>query len=100
MGGGRNLDIEKEKTAVFDLNLKIQDELDRLLRNVILPNHKVKIEHRWTGILGLGKKKTSLIKQVSEGVYCGVRLGGMGIAIGCDVGAQLAELTKKKGVPK
>jgi gamma-glutamylputrescine oxidase len=100
LGGGRNLDIEKEKTTVFDLNLKIQDLLDRLLRNVILPNHKVKIEHRWTGILGLGKKKTSLIKQVSERVYCGVRLGGMGIAIGCDVGAQLAELTKKKGLPK
>ena len=96
LGGGRNLAIEEEKTTSFALNEKIQDELERLLRETILPQKAIKIDHRWTGILGLGKKKTSLIKQLSERVYCGVRLGGMGVAIGCDVGVQLAQLTKTR----
>lgn len=94
LGGGRNLDFEKEKTAHFALNTKIQDQLDRLLQEVILHKHNYTIEQRWTGILGLGKKKKSIIKQVSEDVYCGIRLGGMGIAIGCHVGYQMADLAK------
>ena len=57
LGGGRNLAIEEEKTTSFALNEKIQDELERLLRETILPQHAIRIDHRWTGILGLGKKK-------------------------------------------
>jgi len=32
------------------------------------------------------------LKQISENVVCGVRLGGMGVAIGSLVGRELAEL--------
>lgn len=94
-GGGRNLDFEKEETSSFELNTKIQDKLEYLLQEIILHNQNFTIEHRWTGILGLGKKKKSIIKQVTEDVYCGIRLGGMGIAIGCNVGYQMADLVKK-----
>ena len=94
-GGGRNLDFEKEETTSFELNTKIQDKLEHLLQEVILHNQNFTIEQRWTGILGLGKKKKSIIKQVTEDVYCGIRLGGMGIAIGCNVGYQMADLVKK-----
>ena len=95
LGGGRNLDFETEETAVFALNAKIQNQLEQLLRESILPNQEIAIAHRWTGILGMGKKKTSLIKAISDHVFCGVRLGGMGIAIGCSVGFQLAALVKE-----
>ena len=32
-----------------------------------------------------------LIKSISDNVFCGVRLGGMGIAIGVSVGQELAD---------
>jgi len=94
LGGGRNLDFEGEQTSEMGLNPKIQKHLEELLRGILLPNQKIDIDYRWSGILGTGQKKTSLIKRISKRVSCGVRLGGMGIAIGCHVGFQLAQLSQ------
>lgn len=88
-GGGRNLDFEKETTTALTLNTKIQNRLDKLLRTVILPNTNFEIEHRWTGIMGVGSEKKPIIRKVSPNVVCAVRMGGMGVAIGSLVG-QLA----------
>ena len=90
-GGGRNLDIKGETTTDFGNTNLIQNELERLLKEVILPNHKFEIEHRWSGIMGMGQTKNPIVKQLSNHVYCGVRLGGMGIAIGSLVGKELAD---------
>ena len=93
LGGGRNLDFNAENTTKFKISDKIQNKLEDLLFNVILPSYNsVEIEHRWTGIMGVSKKKTTITKQVSENVYCGIRLGGMGIAVGTQVGSNLAKL--------
>ena len=70
----------------------IQSKLEGLLKEVILPETNFEIEQRWSGIMGIGKKKIAISKQLSNNVYCGVRLGGMGIAIGTNVGIELAEL--------
>jgi glycine/D-amino acid oxidase-like deaminating enzyme len=91
-GGGRNLDFEGETTTDFGNTTLIQNELERLLREVILPNHKFEIEHRWSGIMGMGSSKNPIVQQLSNHVYCGIRLGGMGIAIGSLVGKELVEL--------
>ena len=91
-GGGRNLDIKGETTTDFGNTNLIQNELERLLKEVILPNHKFEIEHRWSGIMGMGQTKNPIVKQLSNHVYCGVRLGGMGIAIGSLIGKELADL--------
>ncbi len=85
-GGGRNMDFEKETTTDFALNLKIQKKLETLLNTVILPNTKFEIEHRWTGIMGVGNEKRPIIKKISPNVVCAVRMGGMGVAIGSLVG--------------
>lgn len=85
-GGGRNMDFEKETSTSFDLNPKIHKRLDNLLKTVILPNTKFEIEHRWTGIMGVGNEKRPIIKKVSSNVVCAVRMGGMGVAIGSLVG--------------
>lgn len=90
LGGGRNLDFKKEETDSFGLNSKIQNKLESLLKNVILPKNKFEIDQRWSGIMGIGNKKTPIIKLISDKVFCGVRLGGMGIAIGVSVGEELA----------
>ena len=91
-GGGRNLDFKGEETTDMETTTLIQDELERLLKTVILPGTPFEIDQRWTGIMGVGEQKNAIIKQVSAHVYCGVRMGGMGVAIGSLVGKELAEL--------
>lgn len=91
-GGGRNLDFDAEETVEFGQTDLIQNQLEVLLKTMILPNQPVKIDRRWSGIMGVGKQKTPIIKPVSNSVYCGVRLGGMGVALGSLVGEELADL--------
>jgi|TARA_B110000091_G_scaffold192806_1_gene217462 gamma-glutamylputrescine oxidase len=93
-GGGRNLDFKTEATAEFGQTAIIQNELEKILKETILPNTPFEIEHRWSGIMGVGKQKKAIVKQLSNNVFCGVRLGGMGIAIGSLVGKELAELIR------
>jgi len=93
LGGGRNLDFETEETSEFGHTELIQNRLDTMLHEIILPNTDFEIEHRWSGIMGIGNKKRPIVKQLSDNLICGVRLGGMGIAIGSLVGKKLADLT-------
>ena len=92
IGGGRNLDFTTEETSEFGLTSLVQNKLEEILKTAIFPNQEVEIEHRWSGIMGVGNQKKAIVKQISEKVYCGVRLGGMGIAIGSVIGKELAEL--------
>ncbi len=91
-GGGRNLDFKGEETTDFGQTALIQNKLEEILKTTILPNTEVKIEHRWSGIMGVGNQKKAIVKQLSNNVFCGVRLGGMGVAIGSLVGKELSEL--------
>ncbi len=91
-GGGRNLDFKTEETVEFGETQIIQNKLEALLHEMILPNHPVKVERRWSGIMGVGKQKSPIVKQVSDSIFCGVRLGGMGVALGSLVGKELADL--------
>lgn len=92
LGGGRNLDLKGEETTEIGETELIQHKLEELLNSTILPNTKFEIEHRWSGIMGVGNQKKSIVKQLLENVFCGVRLGGMGVAIGSLVGKELADL--------
>ncbi|BCY27614.1 NAD(P)/FAD-dependent oxidoreductase [Flavobacterium okayamense] len=91
-GGGRNLDFEGETTTDLNQTKIIQDSLEQLLKNVILPKYDFEIEHRWSGIMGVGNHKKPIVEQLTENVYCGVRMGGMGVAIGSLIGQELADL--------
>jgi glycine/D-amino acid oxidase-like deaminating enzyme len=92
LGGGRNLDFDTENTTEFAQTEIVQNKLKQLLKEVILPNQKFEIAHSWSGIMGIGNSKNPIVSQLSENVYCGVRLGGMGVAIGSLVGTELADL--------
>ncbi|MDO7172079.1 NAD(P)/FAD-dependent oxidoreductase [Mariniflexile sp. AS56] len=92
LGGGRNLDFKGEETTEFAETEIIQNKLEHLLKTIILPETSFEIEQRWSGIMGVGKQKNTIVKPLSNHVYCGVKLGGMGIAIGSLVGKELAEL--------
>ncbi|WP_445453580.1 NAD(P)/FAD-dependent oxidoreductase [Flavobacterium sp. 25HG05S-40] len=93
-GGGRNLAFEEETTTSLGQTELIQNRLEELLKEVILPHTDFKIAHRWSGIMGLGSTKKPMVEQLSEHVYCGVRLGGMGVAIGSKIGQELADLVQ------
>lgn len=95
LGGARNKDFDGEQTEDIANTDFILNNLKELLYTSILPTKKPKIEHHWAGIMGVGKEKLPLIKQVQNNVFCGVRLGGMGVAMGTEVGEKLAKLIVK-----
>lgn len=92
LGGGRHLDFKGEETTEFTQTKRIQNKLEQLLKTIILPDTPFEIEQRWSGIMGIGKQKKPIVKQLSNNVYCGVRLGGMGVAIGSGIGEELSNL--------
>lgn len=91
-GGGRNLDFEGERTTAFGLTGQIQSRLEELLKNVILPHTTFHIDQRWSGIMGLGPDRMPIVQPVTQRVFCAVRMGGMGVAIGSLVGEEAAEM--------
>ncbi len=66
--------------------------MEEILKTVILPHNNFEIEHRWSGTMGIGNQKNPIVKQLSNHVFCGVRMGGMGVAIGSLIGQELADL--------
>jgi glycine/D-amino acid oxidase-like deaminating enzyme len=91
IGGGRQLHKEQESTDEFGLTENILSQLEKILFEQLLPEDtNAKIDMQWSGILGVGSSRKVIIEQISPRVLCGVRLGGMGIAIGSLIGKQLA----------
>ncbi|MCO4814423.1 MAG: FAD-binding oxidoreductase [Flavobacteriales bacterium] len=92
LGGGRNIDFEGETTTKLENSTKITHRLNQILKDIVLPNTPFELDHQWAGIMAVGKTKKPIIKECLPEIYCGVRLGGMGVAIGSLVGKQLSEL--------
>ncbi|HRG58167.1 MAG TPA: FAD-binding oxidoreductase [Bacteroidia bacterium] len=95
LGGGRNLDFEGERTTEFGNTPLIMSKLKEMLDNMIIPNQVYKIDYEWSGIMAFGENKSPIVKQVSSNIFCAVRLGGMGVAIGSLVGKEAVELMQK-----
>lgn len=91
-GGGRNLDFEGETSTEFELNQTIHQQLLFKLQNEILPGQTFEIDSQWSGIMCVGDQKKPLIRSLNKNVHAGVRMGGMGIAIGSAVGESLSKL--------
>ena len=91
-GGGRNLDFKGEATTEHALTKRIQSKLDELLETMILPGTPYTVDVRWAGTMGVGAKKAPIVKKISGNVYCAVRMGGMGVALGSLTGEEAAEM--------
>ncbi|KAM9972241.1 hypothetical protein ACTFIW_003600 [Dictyostelium discoideum] len=93
-GGGRNLDFKTEATTEFKLNPMILNKLYQLLQEHIIPNTKFTVNTVWCGIMAFGKDKKPIIEFLngSKNVVLGVRMGGMGVAIGSLVGKLLSNM--------
>ena len=89
LGGGRNMDEKTETTDEFGNTELIQHYLKDILET-IYPGASEQIEHWWSGILGVGNSKYPIVQWLDDHLLVGVRLGGMGVAIGSHLGEKLA----------
>ncbi len=92
LGGGRNLAIDAEATTDMALTDTIQSALERLLHETILPGREVRVEHRWSGVMGFAADKQPIVRMLSDHVALGFGCNGMGVALGAEIGSQTAEL--------
>jgi glycine/D-amino acid oxidase-like deaminating enzyme len=94
-GGGRNLAFEEETSTVIALNQQIQEKLDYYLQNLILPRGTVyQTEQRWAGIMAFGIEKKPILRDLGNGMAIGVRMNGMGVAIGSEIGELLSNILR------
>ena len=93
LGGGRHLDKAGETTTEDAVTPLIQEALERMLHEVILPGQAFTIEHRWSGVMGFrGQGKSPLVERTGPRVVVAAGLSGMGVAIGIRVARKAGEL--------
>jgi glycine/D-amino acid oxidase-like deaminating enzyme len=92
LGGGRHLDFRTETSTEFEKNERIRTALLHKLTEEILPGQTFEIDYEWSGIMCVGAEKKPIIRSLNKNVHAGVRMGGMGVAIGSAVGAALSKL--------
>lgn len=90
LGGGRNQDFKGEQTAEFGSNPTIKAYLEHLAKEVIFPYREFSWDKEWSGIMAFGSKKVPTIQPIGKKSAVAVRLGGMGVAIGWEVGKELS----------
>ena len=91
LGGGRNKDFSGEETTEYGENEAIKaylHELSATLLGIPLQNQ---IEFAWSGIMGFSDTKMPVMKEVEPGVHIRAGLGGMGVAIGSEIGFSFAK---------
>jgi gamma-glutamylputrescine oxidase len=94
LGGARHKAFASERSDERITTPLVQGELERFLNEVVLPGREgtYTIEHRWSGIMGMGLDKNPVIRAVRPRVLAAVALGGIGVAAAPEVGRQLAKL--------
>lgn len=90
LGGARNKAFAEETTTEMEISNTIQQELEQFLHNYLLPGQTVSITDRWSGIMGMGSEKMPIIREMERGVWCAVRMSGMGVALSALVGEDIA----------
>lgn len=93
LGGARNKFIDEEYTEDLVTSNNIQQELERLLREVILPGRTdYSIDYRWSGIMGFGEDKLPTVRELQPGIYCAIAMGGIGVAMAPVIAKQVSKL--------
>lgn len=82
IGGGRHWGLDESATV---------SELEGLLHKLWPQTRDAGIAYRWSGQLGVGTHRSPIVKTIAPGVVAAVRMGGMGVAIGMEVGRLAAK---------
>jgi gamma-glutamylputrescine oxidase len=81
IGGARNEDFPGETTMEMGTSARIQEALERVLREEILAGQDYVVAHRWSGLMGMPSQRVPVQRWVSNRIYASVGLGGMGVAL-------------------
>ena len=92
LGGGRQLDLEGETTTEAGINDRIKAQLLEDIHSFIAPGVPFEVDLCWSGTMAFGVDKNPIVQRVDDRTVAGIRLGGMGVAIGMGVGKELAGL--------
>lgn len=93
IGGARNL-FPSESTDQHGINKKNIAYLKSILEEKVIPQIRpISIDYKWSGIIAPKPSKLPIVKRHSDRITLGVRLGGMGVAIGMKIGEELATLS-------
>jgi glycine/D-amino acid oxidase-like deaminating enzyme len=91
LGGARNLAFDEEQTTSHDITDRIQDALEKLLREVIAPYRpSIKVEYRWAGTMAFSPSKHPIVEKVKPNVIVAFGCNGMGVALSSEVAARAA----------
>ncbi len=90
LGGARNKFLHAEETFSADTSESVQQELERFLREIILPGTTFQVSLRWSGTMAVGKEKKPIVQKINDRVYCAVRMSGMGVAFAPQVAKEVA----------
>ncbi len=92
IGGFRHLFRDQERTDAMELTDNVQRTIYDFISSKLLPDTPFTIDYSWSGIMGIGASKSYICQKISSRVFCGIRLGGMGVALGSLVGQELGVL--------
>ena len=90
-GGGRHFGVElphfpnRDQRAEARWDSLLESAAERWLGTIET------VSHRWTGWLGVGEDREPLLGTTAPGLHHAVRMGGMGVAMGCGIGLKLAQ---------
>ena len=94
--GGARHKFEAEDTGSFGISEDVESYLRTFIEQQLMVKEPFRFESKWSGILAVGSQKKPIIQQVSDRQFIGIRMGGMGVAIGSLVGKELAKLVIAK----
>ena len=94
LGGARNKAFKEEETTEMKTSDTIQNELEKYLCEVVLPNYKDRytIDYRWSGIMAMGSGKMPILTEVEPNIFCAVRMSGMGVALAPIAGEKVSKM--------
>src|SRR5258708_6107538 len=92
LGGARNKAFAAEQTDEMTITDSIQEELERFLRETILPGRNYHIEHRWSGIISMGGDKQPIIRHINDHAFSAVLMSSIAVALAPMVGEKIASL--------
>ncbi|MBX2814753.1 MAG: FAD-binding oxidoreductase [Saprospiraceae bacterium] len=90
VGGARHLHRERESSDQFLLPPDLLAHLETFANQHFVLQRPFEVEHRWSGIMGIGPSLCPEVKKLGPRIHAAVGLGGMGIAIGSELGHQAA----------
>ncbi len=90
LGGARNKYIHEEETFSADTSESVQQELEKFLKEIILPGIPYRVSLRWSGTMAVGKEKKPIVAKINDRIFCAVRMSGMGVALAPQLGKQVA----------